>query len=111
MPNSNSTLKSPSRPQLRDGKCQISNLKSQKSKIMRRADLSNDVTKLYKAHVELLQAWDLTKEHWKDENSQHFEDQHLAPLGPIIKLLLDATNRLNEIFSRAQRDLADPGQE
>ena len=78
---------------------------------MRRADLSNDVTKLYKAHVELLQAWDLTKEHWKDENSQHFEDQHLAPLGPLIKLLLDATNRLNEIFSRAQRDLADPGQE
>lgn len=77
---------------------------------MRVTDLSVDATKLYKAHVELLQAWELTKEHWKDENSQSFEDNHLAPLDPLVKMLLDATNRLNEVFARVERDLANPGE-
>jgi Na+/phosphate symporter len=76
---------------------------------MRVSDLSVDSTKLYKAHVELLQAWELTKEHWKDENSVNFEDNHLAPLDPLVKMLLDATNRLNEVFARVERDLANPG--
>lgn len=77
---------------------------------MRIADLSVDATKLYKAHVELIQAWELTKEHWHDENSQNFEDNHLAPLDPLIKLLLDATNRMNDVFARVERDLASPGE-
>ena len=71
-------------------------------------DLTVDATKLYKAHVVLVQAWELTKEHWKDENSQHFEDNHLAPLSPLVKMLLVATNRLNEVFNRAERDVASP---
>ena len=75
---------------------------------MRIVDLTVDATKLYKAHVELVQAWELTKEHWNDENSQHFEDNHLAPLSPLVKMLLDATNRLNEVFHRAERDVASP---
>lgn len=78
---------------------------------MRIAELSVDSTKLYKAHVELIQAWELTKEHWKDDNAQHFEDNHLVPLDPLVKMLLDATNRLNEVFSRVERDLASPGQD
>ncbi len=78
---------------------------------MRVTDLSVDSTKLYKAHVELIQAWELTKEHWKDDNAQHFEDNHLAPLDPLVKMLLDATNRLNEVFSRVERELASPGQD
>ena len=76
---------------------------------MRRADLSVGTTKLYKSHVEMLQAWERTKESWKDDNSQSFEDEHIATLGPFVKLLLDATNNLNEIFARAERDLASPG--
>ncbi|MBM3969605.1 MAG: hypothetical protein FJ302_07050 [Planctomycetes bacterium] len=78
---------------------------------MRVADLSVDSTKLYKAHVELIQAWELTKEHWKDDNAQNFEDNHLAPLDPLVKMLLDATNRLNEVFARVERELASPGQD
>ena len=78
---------------------------------MRVSDLTVDSTKLYKAHVELIQAWELTKEHWKDDNSQNFEDNHLAPLSPLVKMLLDATNRLNEVFVRVERDLASPGQD
>lgn len=76
---------------------------------MRRADLSVDATKLYKSHVELLQAWERTKEYWKDDNSQSFEDEHIAPIGPFVKLLLDASDHLNEIFRNAERDLASPG--
>ena len=59
---------------------------------MRQADLSVDATKLYKSHVELLQAW-----------------EHIVPLGPFVKLLLDSTNHLNEVFRHAERDLASPG--
>ncbi|MCX7417936.1 MAG: hypothetical protein NT013_00150 [Planctomycetia bacterium] len=76
---------------------------------MRRADLSVDATKLYKSHVELLQAWERTKESWKDDNSQSFEDEHIVTLGPFVKLLLDASNHLNEVFRNAERDLASPG--
>jgi hypothetical protein len=76
---------------------------------MRRADLSVDATKLYKSHVELLQAWERTKEYWKDDNSQSFEDEHIVPVGPFVKLLLDAANHLNEVFRNAERDLASPG--
>jgi hypothetical protein len=77
---------------------------------MRVTDLTVASTKLYKAHIELMQAWELTKEHWKDENSRAFEDDHLAPLGPMVRMLTDATNRLNEVFARVERDLASPGE-
>ena len=76
---------------------------------MRQADLTVEATKLYKAHVELIQSWELTKEYWKDETAEAFEENHLAPLSPMVKMLLDATNRLNEILARCERDLADPG--
>ncbi len=78
---------------------------------MRQADLNTEATKLYKAHMELIQSWEMTKEYWKDETAEAFEENHLAPLSPMVKMLLDATNRLNEIFSRCERDLADPGGE
>ncbi len=78
---------------------------------MRIADLSVDASKLYKAHIELLQAWELTKDHWKDENSQNFEDNHLVPLDPLVKMLLDASNRLNEVFAKVERELASPGEQ
>lgn len=76
---------------------------------MRQSDLSVEATKLYKAHQELMLSWEMTKEFWKDETGESFEENHLAPLGPMVKMLLDATNRLNEIFARCERDLANPG--
>ena len=73
------------------------------------ADLTTGAAKLNKS-VEILQeSWADTKEHWDDENSRNFEENYLDPLGPQIKMALDAINRVAEVLQRAERECQDRG--
>jgi len=73
------------------------------------ADLTTGAARLNKSVESLQEAWAETREHWNDENSRNFEENYLDPLGPQVKLALDAVNRIGEILNRAERECQDNG--
>jgi hypothetical protein len=48
--------------------------------------------------------WDSTKDHWRDENRNHFEKYYLDPLEPQIASALDAIAALADVMGRAERE-------
>jgi len=74
---------------------------------MRIVDMNSDAAKLNKALDTLKEAWGETIEKWEDENARNFQENHLEPIGPAIKMALDSTNRLAEVLARAQRECED----
>jgi hypothetical protein len=67
------------------------------------ADVSTPGSKIYKALEDLQMAWSETTEHWRDDNSRKFEEDHLVPMALTIKLSLDAVNRMSETLAKAER--------
>ena len=49
-------------------------------------------------------AWQEASEHWNDEVSRKFCENHLEPLGPVVKLSLDAISRMTQVVSGMHRD-------
>lgn len=68
------------------------------------ADLSTGAVKLSEATKALQLAWQEAHEQWNDDTSRIFEETHLRPLMPRVKAALEATNRMSELLSRAERD-------
>jgi hypothetical protein len=67
-------------------------------------DLVTGAAKLSGSLKNLSLHWDETKEQWQDVACRRFEEDHLAPLEPKIRLTLDAVARLADALERAQRD-------
>lgn len=68
------------------------------------ADIASPGSKIHKSLEDLQLAWAETTEHWHDDNSRKFEEDHLIPMALAIKLSLDAVNRMSEALSKAERD-------
>ena len=74
---------------------------------MKLVDLYTGAARLSDALVQLETAWARVRVSWNDEARRHFEEEHLAPITPTIRLTLDAVNRLAEVLSRAERECLD----
>jgi len=67
------------------------------------ADLGSPAAKIYSSLEDLQLAWANTVEHWQDENSRRFEEEHLVPLALTIRISLDAIGRMDESMQKAER--------
>jgi hypothetical protein len=71
---------------------------------MRPSDLSTSAAHIRDAFDQLQIAWQEASEHWNDEVSRKFCENHLEPLGPVVKLSLDAISRMTQVVSGMHRD-------
>lgn len=71
---------------------------------MRIGDLSGPAAQLKDALKSLNEVWGEASELWTDANSRNFAENHLEPLNPKIRAVMDATNRMAEVLARARRE-------
>ena len=71
---------------------------------MRSADLYSSGAHIRDAFDELQKAWLEAEANWNDSVSRSFCQNHLEPLGPIVKLALDSTSRMSQLVDQMHRD-------
>jgi hypothetical protein len=71
---------------------------------MRTTDLATSAAYVRDAFDDLQIAWQEASEHWHDEVSRKFCENHLEPLGPVLKLSLDAIARMTQVVGGMHRD-------
>ncbi len=71
---------------------------------MRIADLNTGAGQLRDAIETLRHSWSETREHWHDDNSRHFEENHLRPLASDLASAFPAIDQLAAILAQAERD-------
>jgi len=74
---------------------------------MRPWDLDTSAAQLRDAMEELQQAWQQTDEQWHDAVSQKFCENHLEPIGPALKLALDAVGRMEQLMGQIHRECGE----
>ena len=67
-------------------------------------DLDTSSAHLRDAINELQIAWQEASESWNDQVSQNFCETHLEPIGPAMKLSLDAISRMQQILNTMQKE-------
>ena len=67
-------------------------------------DLSTGAAKLDRALQMLQAARADALEYWDDETHHRFQENHLAPLEPIVRTTLDVIGRLQGVLNEAQRE-------
>jgi hypothetical protein len=71
---------------------------------MRSSDLYSSAAHIRDAFDELQKAWLEASEQWNDGVSRGFCQNHLEPLGPIVKLSLDSISRMSHLVDQMHRD-------
>ena len=61
-------------------------------------------TRLKRAERDLLIKWDLTREHWTDEKSREFAEQHLEPLLGRARAAHEALVNLETVLTVLRHD-------
>ena len=67
-------------------------------------DLFTGAAHLRDATEELQLAWQQTAEHWDDPVSRKFCQQYLEPIGPSVKMGLDAIGQMDHLIQQMQRE-------
>lgn len=62
---------------------------------------SNADRQLTAALNELMQAWSLTSESWRDAAREGFEKAHIEPLRPALKAATGGIAEINQLIRRA----------
>jgi hypothetical protein len=68
------------------------------------SDLYTSAAHVRDAFDELQIAWQEASANWNDNVSRSFCENHLEPLGPVVKLALDAVSRMSHLVDRMHRD-------
>jgi hypothetical protein len=76
---------------------------------MKRFDLHTGAAKLQSALETLQREWQQATDEWRDDVSRKFAENHLDPLGPTIKIAIDAIRRMEAVVARAERECGDMG--
>jgi hypothetical protein len=72
---------------------------------MRTTDLATSAANIRDALDDLLIAWQEASELWNDNVSRQFCENHLEPLGPVLKITLDSIARMSQITTGMHQDL------
>jgi hypothetical protein len=67
-------------------------------------DLLTGAAHLRDATEELQLAWQQTAEQWNDPVSRKFCQQYLEPIGPSVKMSLDAIGQTGHLIQQMQRE-------
>lgn len=71
------------------------------------SDLYTSSAHIRDAFEDLKAAWLDASQHWNDAVSRGFCENHLEPLGPVVKLALDAVSHMSTHVSQMYRDCSD----
>ncbi len=71
---------------------------------MRNCDLSTGASRIRHALEHLETVWHESSAEWNDVVSRNFQERHLEPLVPRLKLALDAIGRMSLLISEVERD-------
>lgn len=71
---------------------------------MKSADLYTSAAHIRDAFDELQTAWMEASANWNDGVSRSFCENHLEPLGPVVKLALDQMARMSQIVNHMHQD-------
>jgi len=71
---------------------------------MRKADLLTGAGRIRHALEVLEITWNESTAEWNDAVSRNFQEHHLEPMVPRLKLALDAIGRMNLLINEAERD-------
>lgn len=77
---------------------------------MRPSDLHTGAASIRDAMKDLQQAWQDAQEHWHDGVSRAFEQNHLEPMVPVVKLSLDSMQRMLHLTEEMARACGEPGE-
>ncbi len=70
-------------------------------------DLDTSAAHLRDAIEELQLAWQQTADGWSDTVSRKFCQQHLEPIGPVVKSALDAIGHMTQQVRQMQQELEE----
>ncbi len=71
---------------------------------MRQSDLYTSSAHIRDALDDLQKAWAEASENWNDGVSRSFCENHLEPLGPVVKLALGSIARMSQLVDHMHRD-------
>lgn len=71
---------------------------------MKKCDLGTGAGRIRHALENLQLSWREIEGEWNDAVSRRFCENHLEPIGPKVKLALDAIERMHLLLTEMQRD-------
>jgi hypothetical protein len=71
---------------------------------MRKCDLATGASRIRHALENLETVWNERSAEWNDDVSRNFEQHHLEPMVPRLKLALDAIARMSLLINEVERD-------
>ncbi len=71
---------------------------------MRKCDLSTGAGRIRHSLEQLETVWNESGAEWNDAVSQSFQERHLEPMIPRLKLALDAIGRMSLMIGEVERD-------
>jgi hypothetical protein len=71
---------------------------------MRKCDLSTPTGRIRYALERLEIVWNESASQWNDAVSRRFQEQHLEPMLPRLKLAMDAISRMSLLIDEVERD-------
>lgn len=73
----------------------------------RPGELHDGINRLKRATAELQRRWALTRETWNDQTAKTFEEDYLESMLPTLRLVVSATDELNDFFRKAVAQCQD----
>ena len=71
---------------------------------MRKCDLATGAGRIQHALEHLEMVWNESASQWNDAVSRNFQEHHLEPMVPRLKLALDAIGRMSLLINEVERD-------
>ncbi len=71
---------------------------------MRKCDLTTGAGRIRHALEQLETVWNENSVAWNDAVSRNFQERHLEPMVPRLKLALDAIGRMGLLINEVERD-------